>query len=53
MSVRGRLAVNPMVSLLYLEDSFNLSGQDLVQRRAERLRSVSRRNRQGGASPLQ
>jgi hypothetical protein len=44
-----------MASLLYLKNSFNLSDEELVERWAENVQWVRRRNRQGagGASPLQ
>ena len=52
---RPRLPVRLMVSLLYLKNSFNLSDEELVERWAENVQWVRRRNRQGvsGASPLQ
>ena len=52
---RPRLPIRLMVSLLYLKNSFNLSDEELVERWAENVQWVRRRNRQGagGASPLQ
>ena len=52
---RPRLPVRLTASLLYLKNSFNLSDEELVERWAENVQWVRRRNRQGvsGASPLQ
>ena len=52
---RPRLSIRLMVSLVYLKNSFNFSDEELVERWAENVVWVRRRNRQGagGASPLQ
>jgi IS5 family transposase len=52
---RPRLPIRLMASLLYLKNSFNLSDEELVERWAENVQWVRRRNRRGagGASPLQ
>ncbi len=52
---RPRLPIRLMAALLYLKHAFNLSDEELVERWAENVIWVRRRNRQGvgGASPLQ
>jgi len=51
---RPRLSIRLMASLLYLKHAFNLSDEEVVERRAENVVWVRRRNRQGAgdASPL-
>jgi IS5 family transposase len=52
---RPRLPIRLMASLLYLKHAYKLSDEELVQRWAENVVWVRRRNWQGvgGASPLQ